>query len=133
MSDLPRISSKFDLESAEKLISLGYPAVAEALPHLLEWIQDMNWPVAKKIAPFLSSVGRPLVPELWRVLRSDDLLWKYWCISCVIPDMPLDVASEFEPELRRIRDNPTTMERHEELDEVAGDALEELASRRASS
>ena len=130
MSNLPTIRDKFDVETAERLVALGYPAVAPALPALLEWIQDMNWPVASTLAPFLAAIGRPLVPELWRVLHSNDLVWKYWCISCVIAEMPLDVAIEFEPELQRLARSPTPPERAEGLAEVARDALARLAWRR---
>ena len=131
MSDLPTIRGKCDLETAERLVALGYPAVAPALPELLEWIQDINWPVAHILAPFLATVGRPLVPELWRVLHSDDSMWKYWCISYIIAEMPLDVAVEFEPELSRLAHDPAPWERAEELDDVARDALARLAKRRA--
>ena len=129
MNDLPTISDKGDLIAATQLVVLGYPAVRDILPDLFTWIQDGNWPVARIIAPFLASLGNPSVPEIWKILRSDDLLWKYWCISMVIAELPLDVAVEFEPELQRMVDSPDEPEQYEELDRVAREALEHLAVR----
>ncbi len=123
---LPSIKDKHDLATAEYLVELGYPAVAEALPDMLSWIQDANWPVAGVVAPFLASIGEPLSDELWKVLRSDDLLWKYWCIQLVIGRMPRDAARAFVPELQRLANSPLPEEKREELHEVAADALEIL-------
>ena len=40
---------KGDLETAEKLKNYTYEEVKDITPKLLEWIKDMNWPVAKPI------------------------------------------------------------------------------------
>ena len=73
-----RIRDKKDIENAEAIFALGYPAVAPLIPHLFIWIQDMNWPVAKRVAPFLTSIGRPIFPELNRVLATDALKGFGW-------------------------------------------------------
>lgn len=117
------IRGKFDCEHAEKLIAVGFPGVAPVLPHMLEWIQDMNWPVARVVAPFLVSIGEPIVPEIWKVLDGDDLVWKYWCIEVLIGELPHQQASCFRNELERLAKNPTDAERVEELDEQARDVL----------
>lgn len=66
---------KKDLERAEAAVKAGYPAVEPILGRLIEWLQDCNWPVAHVLAPFLESVGAPLVPHIWRVLRTNDDIW----------------------------------------------------------
>lgn len=113
---------KFDHESANRAIAAGYPAVEPVLWHLLEWIQDMNWPVAQTLTPFLASIGTPLVPHIKKVFQTDDEIWKRWIIQEIFLECP-EVAAEFRDELRRIAHNPTESEITEELPE---DALEVL-------
>ena len=86
----------------------------------------MNWPVAKRVAPFLTSIGRPIFPELDRVLASNDLGWHYWCIQDVIAELPKDLASEYRNLLERLAYTPTENEKHHELDEIATDALKDF-------
>jgi len=86
-------TDKSDLERASAAVEAGYPAVAPVLRELVEWLQDYNWPVARVLVPFLQSIGAPLVPHIWRVLRSDDDVWKYWVISLLIPSLSENAAS----------------------------------------
>ncbi|UCE03873.1 MAG: DUF5071 domain-containing protein [Candidatus Latescibacterota bacterium] len=123
---MPVIRDKHDVESARKLVALGYPVVAPALSDMMEWIQDMNWPVAKVLAPFLAALGEAVVPEVRRVLASDDHLWKYWCINDIIGEMPVKAARQFTADLHRYALTPTEAERKEELDEVAKAALSRI-------
>lgn len=76
---LPR--DKHDLDNVQLLINIGYPAVSPVLPELFEWIQDMNWPVTQKIALFLVDIGRPILPHIESVLKSNDSEWKYFVCS----------------------------------------------------
>ncbi|MCY3016686.1 MAG: DUF5071 domain-containing protein [Planctomycetota bacterium] len=117
---------KCDIERAEAAVRLGYPEAEPILGRLIEWLQDYNWPVAHIIAPFLASIGRPVVPQIWLVLRSDDMQWKYWVISQVIRFLPNHVALEFRSELERLAYRPEPSERIEYVSEVAGETLHEL-------
>ena len=116
--------NKGDLARAKAVVDAGYPAVEPILGELMKWLQDYNWPVAQVLAPFLASVGAPLVPHIWHVLRTDDYIWKYYVIGVVIPKLPQDVAAEFRSELDRLCYNPQPPERREELDTQARDVLE---------
>jgi len=117
-------TSKHDLDRARAAVEAGYPAVDPILGVLMEWLQDDNWPVARILSPFLQSIGAPLVPHIWHVLRTDDNVWKYWVIGGLIPSLPEDVAAEFRPELERLGYRPHLHERAEELDERARGVLE---------
>jgi hypothetical protein len=121
---LPR--DKHDLDHARAVAALGYPAVDPVLPDLLEWLQDCNWPVSRPIGDFLAALPEQMAPLIWKVLRGDDHVWKYWCIVRLISAMPVGVAEQFRAELTRLAENPTAAERTEELNEVAQDALHEL-------
>jgi hypothetical protein len=77
-------TSKVDIERAAAAVEAGYPEVAPILGELIGWLQDYNWPVAHVLAPFLASIGAPLVPHVWHVLLTDDGVWKYWVIGMLI-------------------------------------------------
>lgn len=117
--------SKSDVACAQEIVGLGYPAVEGVIPQLLEWIQDLNWPVASVFAPFLAKIGLPLLPHVRSVLATDDATWKYSLIVAVVKDAP-ELAEALRPELTRIAVWPADAERDEELDQVAREALSKL-------
>lgn len=98
---------KADMAAADAVIALGYPANASVLRDLLGWLRDCNWPVSRPIADFLVSIPEPMAPLIWEVLRSDDYIWKYWCVAHLIGEMPLETAEQFRTELTRLAAQPT--------------------------
>ena len=92
---------------------------------LLEWLQDINWPVAQVLAPFFATVGADLAPYVRPVLESQDDVWKYHVIESVVSHS-MSLTQALEGELRRIVQSPTPTERSEEVDRVAREALEQL-------
>jgi len=123
-------TSKTDPQRAQAAVDAGYPTVAPILGELVEWLKDYNWPVAHVLAPFLASVGAPLVPHIWHALRSNDDIWKYWVIHLLLPALPPSIAAEFRPELDRLCYVPHPHEKMEELDEQARSVLEHFGWRR---
>lgn len=119
-------TGKFDLDRARAAVDAGYPAVAPVLGELVAWLQDYNWPVAHVLAPFLASIGAPMVPFIWRVLRSDDDVWKYWVINILLGALPAAAAAEFRPELERLCYVPQPNELAAELDQQARSVLEKF-------
>lgn len=86
--------NKADSQAVQRAVHAGYPAVKPILPVLLTWLQDYNWPVAQELTPFLASIGAPLKEPVIAVLKTDDIIWKYWVLSLVVntPDMRLATA-----------------------------------------
>jgi len=117
---IPR--DKFDLERAQAAIAAGYPAVAPILPELLSWIEDMNWPIAEVIAPFLASIGEPLAPHIERAFETDDDVWKDWILCYVIGESP-QLAHIFRGQLERFAWFPTHSERDASVEEYARNVL----------
>jgi hypothetical protein len=115
-------SDKFDTSRAQAAVDAGYPAIAPVLPSLLEWLQDVNWPVARILAPFLAGIGGPLETNLREILAGTDLTWRYSVIQGVISKSP-ELRRIFWSELNRLATTPTDAERSEQLDEIARDAL----------
>jgi hypothetical protein len=119
---LPR--SKSDIARATAIVALGYPSVRPLLPDLIKWLQDYNWPVAEILAPFLASIGQPLVPEVQYILASNDTMWQYWVISCIVANSaPIFVA--VKSELQRIASAETGDEDQEQLRLIAQTVLEQ--------
>ena len=116
--------SKFDTETAERAVAAGWPTVEPVVSQLLEWLQDYNWPVSRTLAPFLASIGEPLVPYLRPILAGDDAIWKYWIIVAVLADAPVEVIQALRPELERLVESPSPREVEEEIPVVAKSTLE---------
>ena len=102
---------KHDLENLQLLMNLGWPTIEPVLPELLEWIQDMNWPVAQKLAPFLADLGRVLLLYLGHIFNSDDGMWKYWLITRVLMKMNRENAEPFRELMENTQENPSQEDR----------------------
>lgn len=119
---IPR--DKFDLAAANAAIGAGWPQIEPVAEQLLQWVQDVNWPVAKVLAPFLAGIGAPLAPYIRRVLAGNDEVWKYSLIGSVVARSQ-DLALVLRSELERIAFEPTPSERAEEVANIAREALEQ--------
>jgi hypothetical protein len=124
------ISSKHDTEKVKALIALGYPANEYALPEFIEWLQDINWPVAQVLAPFLASIGAPLAPYIETALleaeQTRDGIWKYWLLMCVVKkSRPL--AEALRPEIETLALSTGAHDIDDEVDLAAREILSMLA------
>lgn len=118
-------SDKLETDKAEAIIAQGFPAVEPVLPALLEWMQDINWPVAQPLQPFLASIGVPLAPHVRYVLETKDEIWKYWVVRCLVGES-VELARVLNPELQRLALDPTPGEHEEELDVIAKEILQRI-------
>lgn len=119
--NLPK--DKHDIESANKIIELGFPEVQPILFELFEWIRDLNWPVAGVLAPFLASIGKPTIPVIKNILTSNDGEWKYFTIISVVKKMTMDDVSELKLELINLANKPSEDDKYSEVDLLAKDLL----------
>lgn len=118
---------KHDLSKAEAIVALGYPAVGALLPELIAWMQDINWPVAKVLTPFLAGIGEPLAPHLQMIFESEDHVWKYWVLDKLVAPSPR-LAVALEPSLLRMALDPSPGESDEGVDEIARRILAKKAA-----
>jgi hypothetical protein len=113
--------NKGDLSTAEKLKNYSYEDLKEIIPNLLEWLQDLNWPVAKPVSEYLESIHDKMTTELLAILKSnEDEVWKYWIITIF---GPITESPVIKNEIIRIAASPTKNERIEEVDEVAKEIM----------
>ena len=111
--------SKFDLDAIEELKTLSFETVKANVPKLLEWMQDMNWPVGYGIATYFAPHVNSIKKELLDILNTDDELWKYWIIGSLISRSHDNPDQELIFIIKRIAEHPTKNEKEDCVDEVA--------------
>ncbi|MBS4209513.1 DUF5071 domain-containing protein [Bacillus sp. FJAT-50079] len=124
---LPR--NKHDFIRVYQLKSIKRSGLIHLLPGLMEWIKDMNWPIAKEVAELLLTFPNELVPLLKTVLATNDDVWKYWCLECLVKKLPVELQMQLKDELVRLAKEPKEGEKLEELDETAMEILRMIEMR----
>ena len=119
-------TNKSDFTACENLKVAQDREVIACLNDLLEWLQDINWPVAPKVLERISNLGQPLVKPVTDILEGSDEVWKYWLISCLLPEIDIEIRKSFIPTLTKIAQNPTLEEINEEVNIVSVEVLDEL-------
>lgn len=114
-------ADKHDVAIAKAIVTSGDAGD----PRLLEWVQDLNWPVAQTLAPFLANAGRIVVPGIRKILASNDDTWK-WSVVTGIVARSQELVVLLRPELERIAKVPSQGERNEGLDRMASELLESI-------
>ena len=103
--------SKRDPAAVANAETLGFPALNPIIGDLLKWVQDINWPIAPRVAILLRSAGPEIVPHVLEVLRGDDTVWKCWVLSHIVGYLPADLWQALRSDVERIAHHPT----HEEV------------------
>ena len=116
---------KFDLDVAKRL-SLATPEQVSvvAIP-LLEWIADMNWPVALEIIHILPKFHEELLPSIEQILvnQDNDIIWKYSIISQLLIQFPKESIISLLPIIQEYANSIPNNEDEEDLKEVSLDFL----------
>jgi hypothetical protein len=118
---LPR--DKFDFGRVNKIKKSEKKDIIPLLPGLLEWIQDMNWPIAPEIAEILMTFPKEIVPHIRNVLSTDDDIWKFWCLEYLVKKFSTEDKELLKTELIRLSTTPTEGEMLEEVDLKAREIL----------
>lgn len=116
-------ATKHDLDACFVLSNLSDEEINPHLPELLEWLQDINWPVAGPVSERLQKVGVQLAPLIIEVLKGEDHIWKYYILSGLLLNCKREVRELCMVEVVRIINSPTRDEVKEEVDLVAKDVL----------
>lgn len=123
--------NKFDDSNVDKLNDLSSEEIIQIIPDLLEWIQDINWPIASSIIPILLKHQDIIVQNLIQILQPEqkDDVWKYWIINVIIKDFNDQNFQKVLEPIKRIAITPTDGEKTEE---VQSEAIEILKSHNIS-
>lgn len=116
---------KFDLDVAKRLSSATPEQVSAVAIPLLEWIADMNWPVALEIIPVLPKFYKELLPSIEQILanQKNDMIWKYWIISKLLTQFPKESLLTLLPIIQGYVDHIPHSEEEEDLKNVSLDFL----------
>lgn len=82
---------------------------------MLEWLQDLNWPVADPVSQRLLQLNLELVEPLLLILSSDDDVWKYWIVSSFLHYVDISVYDRLIFKLNKMKISPTKQEIEEEV------------------
>lgn len=108
-------SSKTDFEACANLAAANDEQIMPFIDSLLEWLQDMNWPIAPLVQKRLSKLGTELVMPVRKVLNGSDNVWKYWLISTLLPLVKDEINKALSVEIQRIAFHPTDGEECEQV------------------
>ena len=95
----PIPTDKFDLAAIDHARSLGFPALNDHIPALLQWLQDPNWPVFANTAELLADAGPALLPHIRAVFAGDDSEWTWALLSGLCPLLPDEVLVRLSPDI----------------------------------
>ncbi|MCG9655764.1 DUF5071 domain-containing protein [Vibrio vulnificus] len=118
---------KSDLDTCEQLQFLSNEEIAPYVYELLEWLQDLNWPVADSVSQRLLQLDLELVEPLLLILSSDDDVWKYWLVSFFLHYVDISVYDRLIFKLNKMKISPTK----QEIEEEVYDAVCELIKSRS--
>lgn len=121
---LPR--DKHDFERVNELKKWDKSELVPLLPNLLEWIQDINWPIANEVAELLLTVPKDIIPLIQRVFKTTDEIWKYWCLEVLVKRLSDEDKKSLQEDLLRLAENPTANEKYEEVDGLAKEILQSM-------
>jgi hypothetical protein len=76
---------KHDLDALELLAQASDEDVIKNANELLEWLQDINWPVFNGIVARLSPLGNKLELPITKILNGSDSIWKANIVGHLIP------------------------------------------------
>ena len=96
--------NKFDTSTIKQLERIKTEQISTISMQLLEWIADMNWPVAQELIKVLPRFHKELMIDIKYILsdKVDDSIWKYWIINSLLPLFPPDSQTVFLPYIHRL-------------------------------
>lgn len=78
-----------DRTGAERIVQLGWPAIAPVLPDLVRWLRVAESPVADTFAELLATLGEPAVQAVaWQGLRPENCWARHRILCVVLPRWP---------------------------------------------
>ena len=110
--------TKDDFNAVDTLYTKSISEVQPFTLKLLEWLQDGNWPIAKKVAEYFRPHIDSIEENIIHIMNSDDDIWKYWILGYVILQSERKIPKKLMEELKRIHLYPTEGEKREGVHEL---------------
>lgn len=128
MSDLYKLlpRDKHDFERVDVLKYMDKDDLIKLIPKLIEWLQEINWPIAMDVSKLLLTVPVETIPFIRNVLAGGDNIWKEWCLRYIVKDLPTELRENLKEDLERIAYRPTKGEELEEVHITAQEIFKEI-------
>lgn len=112
---------KFDVEAVKSLDMAQCGQIEGIERPLLEWIADMNWPVAKELIKVLPKFHKELLPFIAVILDSqeEDIYLKISTVEHLLPRFPNESLKELVSHITRLANIDSKDEDEVELREAA--------------
>lgn len=120
--------NKSDTSTIKQLERIKTEQISTISMQLLEWIADMNWPVAQELIKVLPRFHKELMIDIKYILsdKVDDSIWKYWIINSLLPLFPPDGQTVFLPDIQRLAAMAASNEDEKNLIDAAKTFIESL-------
>ena len=120
--------NKIDTSTIKQLERIKTEQISTISMQLLEWIADMNWPVAQELIKVLPRFHKELMIDIKYILsdKVDDSIWKYWIINSLLPLFPPDSQTVFLPYIQRLAAMAASNEDEKDLIDAAKTFIESL-------
>ena len=112
---------KFDVEAVKRLVLAHCGHIAGIERPLLEWIADMNWPVAKELIKVLPKFHKELLPFIAVILdnQEEDIYLKISIVEQLLPRLSIESLKELASQITRLANIDPKDEDELELREAA--------------
>lgn len=117
-TNLPK--DKHDFKSVEVLAGLEGPEVLPLLPELLEWLQNMNWPVVSEIVDVLLKHKVETIPLVKTIFTQRDTSWIYNILAFLIKEWDTELVSRLSSSLQELAQ---TIDNYDDTDLLAIEIL----------
>jgi hypothetical protein len=121
---IPR--DKFDIESVERIKNADIESIEPVLSQIFEWVEDINWPVARELVKVLVKFDDLIIPYLKDLIQRPDGLREYSVYYHMMPLLNERQLLLLRDELERVANSPSRFEKEEEYDEIALQYLQKL-------
>lgn len=117
--------NKCDVAAVDWLDREAPERVIPVLPDLMEWLKDMNWPVAQEVLPLMLRYENETTSIAEKILKPDqtDEIWKYNIITVFVPALSGRNRRILQDAVCRIAYQPTPGEQAEQVDAAAKEYL----------
>ncbi|QLY81265.1 DUF5071 domain-containing protein [Clostridium intestinale] len=112
-------TNKHDFDAVEKIKNTDLKSIQQYLPQIFEWVEDINWPIAPKLAEVLVKFDDMIVPYLIDLIRNPDGLREYSVYFYMLPILTDIQLHLIKGELMRVAYNPSDFEKQEGYDKIA--------------
>jgi hypothetical protein len=119
---------KFDFETVEKIKKANISEIEPILPELFEWIEDINWPIARRLAVELVRFWEYIIQYVKYYLNHSTGIDEYCVFYEIMPLLKKTQLEALREDLERLATNPNEFEKDEEYDKFAKEYLNKIDS-----